>query len=91
MKNLFTALVAVFFMFAVNGCSDDADCDTPTQSVDVENSAPEDGTPSEADVVDSTDDADSVEVSDTSAVETEANADTTEDSGDDAADEQEGE
>jgi len=36
MKKLFTALMAVFFMFAINGCGDDAETETTTDVVEVE-------------------------------------------------------
>ena len=36
MKNLFTALVAVFFMFTAYGCGDDAEPETSTDVVEAE-------------------------------------------------------
>lgn len=88
MKSLFTALVAVFFMFAVNGCSDDTECDTVVVDADVS---------LDAVVSDPETDSDSVAVeddvvdSDDSAVEDSEATDVNNESSEEAADEGESE
>ena len=103
MKILLTALTAVFFMFAVNGCSDDTECDAGTPEVgadvSVELDVSEDATASDEDVStsesdvesDTTSTEDDVVDSDTAAVEAPESTDATNDSGDDAADQGESE
>ena len=91
MKRLFAATIAVFFMFAVNGCSDDSNSGTDASDVqeNVETLSDGDSSASDVEVLpDASEDTDldAAEVSDTAAVDVSDSDAVTNDGGNAATD-----